>query len=187
MSLLTIPASPPAPASVIWNIDNFVGVSRSPYGPPTQVFDWQQAKLEASVTMPLMTDAQAEIWSAFLMSCRGPVNTFLYQKYRYTPGTPATGVVSAANQTGFILVTSLTGASVGDWIQVAGSPLRLYKVTAVSGGTLGIWPNLRESPASGAAVTNVNPQGTFRLKNSGFKWSQGILQNSIDFEIEEAI
>lgn len=187
MSLLTLPTSPPAPASVIWNIDNFVGVSRSPYGPQSQVYDWLQGKLEASITMPLLTPAQIGPWVAFMMSCRGPVNTFLFGDYAYTPAASASGTVSAANQVGFSLVTSLSGVSVGDWIQVAGSPQRLYRVTSVSGGTLGIWPNLRESPASGAAVTNVNPKGTFRMKTSGFKWSQGILQNTIDFEIEEAI
>lgn len=182
-----LPSTPP-PANIEWQLDDVIGANVSPFSRQQQIQDWQQSQLKASVAYPLMNEAQAMPWVAFLMQVRGIQGVFLIGDPRRTsPLNPAAvaGTVSGANQTGYTLVTSSSNLSPSDWIQIG---YRLYRVTSVSGGTLGIWPCIRESPASGAALVINNAQGLFRLtKNQrGYKENKGGTYQ-VAFEIEEAL
>lgn len=148
----------------------------------TSVFTYQAQRVQhdgdrwaADVTLPVMTQADAADWHAFITSLRGRYGTFLLgQSAHGTPrGTPGgTPVVNGASQTGYTLVTdgwtvSTTVLKKGDFIQIEN---RLYMITAdatTNGSgqvTLDIWPSLRDGgPADNATITYTNAKGTFRL------------------------
>ena len=103
-----MPATPSAPATVEFTAMDTVAVSISPFTGQQQVQDWQASWLEASVSMPALTHAQAQEWIAFLMSLRGQAKVFqLGDSLAIAPrgsrlGTP---LVDGAGQTGYLLAT----------------------------------------------------------------------------------
>jgi hypothetical protein len=188
MALVTMPTAPPAPKSVEWALGNTVASTLSPFSLQRQKFDWQASVLRASLSYAPIPKSQALAWFAFLASCRGLANTFLFGDPVYSgPQNPAAvgGSVSGSGQTGYTLTTSSSGLTPGDWIMI---PNRLYLVTSVAGGTLGIWPQIRESPPSGTAIILANPRGTFRLAGNEQKITvrEGQMY-ALTFEIEEDI
>jgi hypothetical protein len=187
-TLITLPSSPAAPQSVVWNLDDIVGINVSPFTNQQQVYDWQSSRLTATVTMPPMTNLQSRAWAAFMAACRGKLAVFQFGDFKnQTPqGTGGTATVTASNQTGYTLVTTFSSGAVlpGDWITIG---YRLYMVTSTSGGTLGIWPNLRESPASGTTISTSNCTGIFRLAKNSRKFSQATVEYQFSFDIEEAL
>ena len=82
MSLITIPAYPPAPADIEFTLVSAAGMTRSPFTGKQQTFDWGGGGgsqwLEARVTLPPLADADAQNWYAFLKQLRGPSNTFQF-------------------------------------------------------------------------------------------------------------
>ncbi len=198
--IITMPATPSAPATVEFTAQDTVAVSISPFTGQQQVQDWQASWLEASVSMPALTHAQAQEWIAFLMAVRGQANVFqLGDPLAVSPrgthlGTP---LVDGANQTGYLLATkgwtpSAVGVLLpGDWIQIG---YRIYRTLAIATAdgagklVLGIWPQLRESPGDGDAITLNNTKGLWRLAANARKWS---IVNSrtygMQFNIREAL
>ena len=194
--IIPMPSIPAAPASVEFTLMDSVAVSVSPFTGAQQIQNWQSSWLEASVSMPPLTHAQAQAWIAWLMGVQGQANVF--QLGDPLARAPLAGVgsgtmaVNGAGQTGYTLsVRDWTGElSPGDWLQVG---YRLYRnlgtVSASGGATpLSIWPQIRESPLDGAAITLVNTQGLFRLKSNARKYS--ITESrmyGLQFEIREAL
>jgi hypothetical protein len=165
-----------------------------------QTQDWQQGWLEVSISMPPLTQKQAQQWIAFLMSLRGQLNVFLWgDPLAVAPqgsglGTP---VVFGASQTGYTLTTTgwytdaLNVLLPGDWIQIG---FRLYRVVSpvnsdgAGNTTISIWPPLRESPTVGAPLILSNAKGLFRLKSNVRKWSETEARYyGMQFEIKEAL
>lgn len=185
--IITMPSYPP-PKSIEWELSDIVGENASPFSAQSQFQDWQQSRLRASVSYQPMNDAQARPWLAFLMACRGKLSVFSFgDPLHLTPAVAGytAGAVSGSGQTGYVLVTTSSGLSPGDWLSLG---LRLYMVTSVTGGTLGIYPPLRESPASGTDLVVVNTTGLFRLKTNVRKYTENELKlYGITFEIEEAL
>ncbi len=165
-----------------------VAAARSPFSQQQQLHNWGASILRASLSYPFMTKLYARPWVAFLMSLQGISNVFLFgDPLNQGPanGAASGGTVTGGGQTGYILNTSSSGLTAGDWIQLG---IRLYMVTSVSGGTLGIWPQIRESPADGTTVIITNTQGLFRLTKNDRKYDVSNQRvYSITFEIEEAI
>src|SRR5258708_32384518 len=82
-----------------------VAVSISPFTGQQQVQDWQASWLEASVSMPALTHAQAQEWIAFLMSLRGQAKGFqLGDPLAATPrgSRLRTPLVRGAGPTGYL-------------------------------------------------------------------------------------
>lgn len=187
-NIIALPAYPPAPKSIEWQLDDVVGATRNPFTQQQQAYDWGQAVLRGSLSYPFMPATIARTWMAALMAFRGVLNVFqIGDPLNSSPQDPGAsgGTVTGSGQTGFTLVTSSSGLQAGDWFQIG---YRLYMVTGASGGTLTIWPPLRESPAGGAALVIDNPKGLFRLAGN----SRKIVTDdqrfaSITFEIEEAL
>lgn len=183
-----LPAFPPAPKSIEWELDDVQGSVQSPFSLQRQIFDWQSSILRGSVSYQPQTAAQFRQWMAFLAELRGingvfsigdPVNT-----HPQNSGAAA-GTVTGSGQTGYSLITSSSGLLPGDWFSLG---LRLYLVTSVSGGTLGIWPQIRESPADGTDLVIVNATGLFRLQKNKRTVSVHVGPlYSVTFEIEEAL
>ncbi len=76
--MIAIPSSPSAPLSIEFTQVNIVAVNTSPFTGQQQVQDWQGAYMEANVTMPALSDAQAQDWVAFLRALKGQRNVFQF-------------------------------------------------------------------------------------------------------------
>ena len=163
--IVPMPATPSALATVEFTAMDTVAVSISPFTGQQQVQDWQASWLEASVSMPALTHAQAQEWIAFLMSLRGQAKVFqLGDPLAATPRGSRLGapLVDGAGQTGYLLATKGWTANAvgvllpGDWIQVG---YRIYRTLAIATAdgagklVLSIWPQLRESPDDGDVIT----------------------------------
>ena len=199
-TIIVAPSTPPSPASMEFTLQDIVASVDNPFTAQQQFQDWQASYLEASVSMPPLTAAQAPAWIAFLMSLRGTLNVFqMGDPLRSTPQGSGAGSpeVNGANQVGYTLATKGWTASAsgvllpGDWLQIG---YRLYNnlgiVNADGSGnaTLSIWPQLRESPTDATAIVLNNTQGLFRLKANSRKYS--MLANrtyGLQFDIREAL
>lgn len=194
-TIVTMPSTPAAPASIEWSATDFVAASESPFTRQQQIQDWQGSLLEGIASMPPLTHVQAQSWIAWLMGLRGIAGVFqIGDPLATAPQGTAAGtlVVSGADQTGYVLnVSGGSGSGCllpGDWIQIG---FRLYRnLGTYDGGAaaLSIWPNLRESPTDGASLITTNTKGVFCLKSNTRKWSVSEARMyGISFEIREAI
>jgi hypothetical protein len=143
-----------------------------------QVHDFDGDGWAVSGTLPLMNKNIAEDYTAFFISLRGKVGTFLFpipmaEQRGAVSGSP---LVDGASQTGRALnVKSLTPNitnifKAGDWIQLGtGSTSSLHKVLvnansdASGKATIDIFPKIRTSPADNAAIEIDNPKIHLRL------------------------
>jgi hypothetical protein len=190
-----------APSSIEWDPQEKVSESDGSFAYQSQVFDWQQSMWAGQVSFPPMARYAADMWSAFILECRGQANAFMMGDPKAVlPKGPALGtpVVSGAGQTGYSLVTRGWAPGVvsillpGDFIQVGN---RLYKILvpantdANGNSTLTVWPNLRDLPADAVTVQTRACKGLFRLaKNTGNKWSTNAGNYGLSgFAIREAI
>jgi hypothetical protein len=84
MGVISIPSYPPAPDSLEISIVNPTAMTRSPFSGAQQIFNWavvaggQSFWLEATITLPILIDSDAENWFAFLTLLKGPTNTFQF-------------------------------------------------------------------------------------------------------------
>lgn len=77
-TVIVIPAFPPAPASIEFSQVDAVAVSMSPFTFQMQVQKWTGTYRKANVSMPAMTDANAQAWITFLTSLNGVSNCFQF-------------------------------------------------------------------------------------------------------------
>jgi len=76
VNLVSLPTTP-APASVQFDMADAVATVRSTFTGQMQAQGWPGADaLSGTVTMPPLTQAQADDWIAFLMELRGMANAF---------------------------------------------------------------------------------------------------------------
>ena len=199
-NIISMPATPAAPASVEFTAEDTVAVSISPFTGQQQVQDWGASFLEASVSLPALTHPQAQQWIAFLLALRGQANVFqLGDPLAVSPQGSGAGapLVDGAGQTGYtIKLKGFTASAAnvllpGDWIQIG---YRIYRtlIAASADSTgrlaLSIWPQIRESPGDGAAVVLNRTQGLWRLQNNARKWSISAARvYGMQFDIREAI
>lgn len=78
MSLITIPAYPPAPESLEIMLVDPVSMVRSPFTGQQQVFNWGQGWFECSFALPPLAATDAENWFIFLQNLQGQTNTFQF-------------------------------------------------------------------------------------------------------------
>ena len=202
VNLVAMPASPGL-RSVQFDFSDAVGVVPSPFTGQIQTQQWPGADmLRGTMTLPPLTQAQADEWIAFLMELRGMANAFqigdpLKQTPRGTPsGTPVVnGSLSGNPAMAQSIDTSGWTASAsnllltGDWIQVG---YRLYRVLepvnadASGNATIPIWPSLREVPTADETIITSATTGLFRLATNKRTWSSDITRTtSISFQIQE--
>ena len=200
LDLIAVPASPSAPASMEFTLQDTVATSLSPFTGQQQIQDWQASFLEASVSMPPLTQAQAQNWIAFLMALRGQANVFqLGDPLARSPRGSGLGapLVDGSGQTGYAVALkgfTANAANVllpGDWIQIG---YRAYRTVAPANAngtgrlSLAIWPQLREPPNDGDVVILNNTKGLWRLAQNARKWSITAARvYGMQFEIREAI
>lgn len=188
VNLVAMPSTP-ALRSVQFGFSDGVGIVESEFTGQVQAQQWPgKDLLTGTMTLPLLQQADADAWIAFLMELRGMANAFqLGDPLKATPrGTPQGAPLVDNSQTGGNaamsqqLTTKGWTASAtnlllpGDWLQV---DYRIYRVlepvSADSSGkaTISVWPSLREVPTDSGAVITTSPKGIFRLGKNDRMWS----------------
>ena len=162
VTLVSLPASPER-REVQFDAFDAVALVPSEFTGQAQAQQWPGADmLSGTMTLPPLTQVQADDWISFLMQCRGMANAFqIGDPLQTAPrgsgaGSPVTAVGVGVNPPGAqSLQTSgwTPGASGvllrGDWLETS---YRLYRalddVNADGSGnaTIPIWPSLREQP-----------------------------------------
>lgn len=199
VTLVTLPTSPGF-RTVEFSHSNAVAVVTSIFTGQTQTQRWPGAdQWSGKVSLPPMTQAEADPWLAALLQCNGMANAIqIGDPLKRTPrgnpvGAPTVDTTQAMAAGTNVLYTYGWQASSnglllsGDYLQIG---YRLYRVLdQVNSGSDGkasinIWPSLRETP-SGAIFTQ-NAKGLFRLANNKNSWSADYTQlSSISFDITE--
>jgi hypothetical protein len=176
--------------SVEFSMSNANASVVSPFTGQTQVQQWMGAdSWSGTMTLPPLTQDEANLWSSFLMQCRGMANCFfLSDPLRqhptgYVDGTSApvidltVGTTVAGSQ---LLYTRGWKANAfglllpGDNIQIGS---RLHRVLdavnsdATGSASFEIAPSLREMPTDGEPLILKNPAGLFRLATNKTTWS----------------
>ena len=98
-TVIAIPTTPPAPAAIEVVLVDVVAMSRNPFTGQQLIQDWQAGWKELSVTLPPLSDSEAQPWLAFLSALKGSRNVFQFgadvcARYSATlmSGTPATAL-----------------------------------------------------------------------------------------------
>lgn len=203
VNLVALPSSP-ALRSVQFQMSDGVGIVESEFTGQVQAQQWPgKDLLSGTMTLPVLEQADADPWIAFLMELRGMLNAFqIGDPMKKTPrGTPSGTPLVDNSQTGgnAAMSQSLTTkgwtASAtnlllpGDWVQIGYRWHRvLDAVNADASGdaTISIYPSLRELPADGGAVVTSSTKGLFRLAKNQRGWSADYTKlSSISFPIQE--
>ena len=74
-TIVTMPSTPSV-SSLELTVNNITGANTSPFTGQQQVQDWNASYMEASLTLPPLTQSQATDWVNFLVSCRGVTCVF---------------------------------------------------------------------------------------------------------------
>jgi hypothetical protein len=202
-SIVALPTSPGL-RSVEFNMNDAVAIVTSPYTGQTQTQQWPGAdSISGTITLPPLTQEQADNWIACLAELRGMANCFLIgDPMKTTPrghvqgfpvvdmttaGTNAVGATTlytrgwTANQFRLLLPN--------DCLQIG---YRLHRVLDVvdsdadGKAQISIWPSLRDLPTDAESIILNNPQGLFRLATNKRTWSSDYqLLTNLSFQIIE--
>lgn len=201
---ITLPTSP-GYSSVEFRTSQRVGISRDPFSATQSVYAWPGQWIEADVSLPVMTRAEASEWIAALVSLNGVEGTFHLvnptgQAVRGSvPGTPLVNGTNAARSETLATKGWTAGQTnilrKADWVQTGtGENRRMYMVLkdvnsdGSGNATLDIFPSLRVALANNDPITTTNCGGLFRLKGNGFSWSiSEAMLYGIQFSCVEAI
>lgn len=170
-------------------------ISKSPYTNDQQVFDYNADMWTLSVSLPPLKRDLAEPWIAFLLRCRGVINTFTIGDpncatpqgaWRDTDTISASGTVGGRS----ITVATTAGFKAGDYIQFgSGATARLHKILedGGNGDSVEIYPCLRGTISSAAGKVE-NTVGRFRLAQNITNWQINSLSTyGIQFDCMEAL
>jgi hypothetical protein len=203
VNLVSFPAAPGL-SQVEFSLSDAVGIVTSSFTGQVQAQQWPGADLLAgTLTLPPLTQAQADDWIAFLMELRGMANAFqLGDPLRTTPrgsvaGAPKIDNSAAGGNAAMSQILGTKGWTAnatgvlkrGDWIQ---ADYRMYRVlsdvNADSSGkaTVNIYPSLREVPTDSGTLITSNCKGLFRLAANKRGWSADITRLSrISIPVQE--
>ena len=200
VSLVSFPSAPGL-RSVEFSFTDSVAIVTSIFTGQVQAQQWVGAdQWTGTLTLPPLTQTQADRWIAFLMELRGMLNPFqLGDPLKPTPRGSGKGIPvvdTAGNVTGAQALLSRGWPANawgllmdGDYIQVG---YRFHRVVnrvnsdGAGKASIAIWPSLREAPADGQAIILNSPKGLFRLASNKRTWSTDVTRySSISFQIQE--
>jgi hypothetical protein len=187
VSVVALPHDIGSASSFEASFSDTVATVSSPFTGQTQAQQWPGADMwTGTVTLPPLTQEQADDWISFLMECRGMANAFqLGDPMKLSPRGNVSGVavvdgsvaVVAGGQTLFTRGWTASRFRLllpGDYLQVG---FRLHRVldavTSDASGkaAISIWPSLREVPTDGQSIVLNKPQGLWRLATNKRTWS----------------
>lgn len=201
---VTLVATPPicGANAVQFDATDAVSTVPSPYTAQTQTQGWVGAdNWSGTITLPPLTQAQADVWISALLECRGMLNAIqIGDPMKATPrgqplGTPKTLPTPPEKFGTYTLsTTGWTPGKVGlllpgDYFQLG---YRLHRVLnivnsdASGNATINVWPSLREVPAANAPLILASPQGLFRLATNKRSWGADVTRlTHLSFPIVE--
>lgn len=202
-SIVALPTDPGL-HSVEFSMNDAVAIVSSPFTGQTQAQQWPGAdSMTGTVTLPPLTQGEADNWIAFLMELRGMANCFqLGDPIKATPrGNPRGVPVVDMSMAGSNIVGAQTLRTKG-WaancfgLLLPGDNLqigyRLHKVLdrvnsdANGNASISIWPSMRDLPTDGEKVVLKAPVGLYRLATNKRTWSSDYtFLSSISFQIQE--
>lgn len=77
-TVVTMPSTPASPQSIEFSPNDIVALSKSPFTGQQQVQNWGTGPMEASLSLPPLTDTDAQAWIAFLLALNGVANVFQF-------------------------------------------------------------------------------------------------------------
>lgn len=190
VNLVAMPATP-GMRTVEFEMDDAVGIVPSMFTGQVQAQQWPGADmLRGTMALPVLKEADADAWEAFLAECRGMANAFqIGDSLKSTPrGTGGTGAMTAAGAAGAqTLTTNFAAGAIltGDYMQIG---YRLYRALGPTDGSsaIGIWPSLREALVGSESIITANTRGLFRLASNKRTFSYDVTRYSqISFKIQE--
>jgi len=201
ITLVSLPTSPGL-RSVEWKFLTTSAVVTSIFTGEQQAQKWPGGDFwSGTVTLPPLTQDQADAWLSALMQCQGVVNAIqVGDPMKQRPkglllGTPAVDGSVAVTAGTNILATKGWQVSrsrqliAGDFIQVG---FRLHRVLDVVNSDangkalINVWPSLREVPPDGQPLVTQSPKGLFRLANQQNGWSSDYTRlTALSFQISE--
>ncbi len=192
-------------ASVEFNMTDTVATVPNPFTGQVQVQQWPGADVwSATLTLPPLTQDQADEWLSFLAELRGMANSFqIGDPMKRHPCGAASGTPVVDMSTAGVNIAGTTTLYTrgwpdtayglllpGDYLQVG---YRLHRVLdrvnsdASGKAQIVMWPSLRELPTDGEAIVLDEPKGLFRLATNKRTWSSSVdLTTRISFQIQEA-
>ena len=194
VNLVAMPATP-GMRTVEFEMNDAVATVVSTFTGQVQAQQWPGADmLRGTMTLPVLLQADADAWIAFLMELRGMANAFqIGDPLKAIPrgtraGTPTVnGAHAAASES--LAMSGFTGTGAllpGDWIQVGFRHYRVLEQQDSDTASVGIWPSLREALVGGEAVITSNTKGLYRLGVNKRTWSADVTRlTQISFQIQE--
>ena len=184
VNTVVVPTNPGLRA-VEFTIEDAVAIVTSIFTGQTQAQQWPGAdQWSGTMTLPPLTQSQADVWLSFLMECRGMANPFLLgDPLKRIPSGAVHGapLVDGAHIAGTTLLSTRGWDAskfrlllTGDYLQLG---YRLHRVLgtvnsdANGRAQIAIWPSLREVPPDGQSVVLKNTVGLFRLATNKRAWS----------------
>jgi hypothetical protein len=188
VNLVAMPSSPGI-REVEFSLNDAVAAFSSSFTGQLQPLQWKGAELwTGTMTLPVMKQSDAAIWTSFLMELRGMANAFqigdpLKSSPRGTGGVASAGAAATGSQT---LATSFGAGAllVGDYMQIG---YRLYRALEPTGvGPIGVWPSIREPLVGAEGIITNNPVGIFRLATNKRTWSADQMRYTrLSFQVRE--
>ncbi len=194
MALITMPSTP-AFVKSRWSMARAVASSKSPFTGHEQVYSYDMACWQATMTLPPMKRAQAGAWQAFFMLLKGRANTFLLgDPDGKSPqgGATTCSVASAAAIEATSISLTLNGTvKAGDYVQFGtGATSQLHMITAdASAGTVtaSIEPPLKVLVGTGTASVS-NASCVMRMDSNDLGWdADHVSKYGFSFSCTEAL
>ena len=176
----------PSPASAKFRYLEYGARLSAPLGGSTQNIMRLGDRLAMDVTLPPMTEEQANNWIAAHLEAKATGQTVRMRVPSPVGPTPVTmsGIANQASAT--VLTGDLSQIKRGQWFtyQAADGFLYLHKITRVSGSTIGVSPRLRRSFNGGVSMDYPAIEGWL---DTGFEWDVGVAQIvGLSFNITES-
>ena len=163
-----------------------VGVAESPFTLNQQVHDFGGARWEAEITVPPLSQADAQVFQAFLIGLEGRKGTFTMSH----PLHNQTGTVSTATGTKGDTSLTLSGAEMpaGTYFSIDSF---LYMVTEAKASGSSVDTEIQPPLSNDVSAGNIDmtsPLGTWRLASNHNGWSTDVSSRTpFTFACVEAI
>ena len=193
MALITMPSSPSFTASR-WSMQRAVASARSPFTGHEQIYAYDMACWQATLTLPPMKRSEAGAWQAFFMKLQGRTNTFLLgdPDGKAAQGTATTCTISGTVAIGETSMTVTTNGTLkaGDYIQFGtGSSSKLHIITddkSSGSGTLNFEPALKSTTSGTGTISNA--KCVMRMDNNNLGWdADHVSKYGFSFSCTEAL
>ena len=195
MALITMPTSPNFTQSR-WSMQRAVASAKSPFTGHEQVYPYDMACWQATLTLPPMKRSDARSWQAFFLKLRGRENTFLLgdPDGASPEGTATTCTVTPTASIGATTVSATINGSLkaGDYIQFGSSTTsQLHMIVSDAsqgtGVTLTIEPALKVAVSTGSATIS-SAKCVMRMDSNNLGWdADHVSKYGFSFSCTEAL